>query len=408
MIEAINLPAENPRVMRGYALIAQGNKPIPLADGKYEIPSQSGNGNYTVTKKGDKWDCGCPDHFYHGVECKHIHAVRYYLQVEKETAKGTETTKIPLTHSQAWTAYNEAQTNEVRLFDELLKDLVQNIEEPNQHMGRPRLSLRETAFCSIQKVYSQLSSRRARSLFKNAEEREQINHTPHFNAISKMLLREEMTPILQDLIRLSAIPLAGIETDFAVDSTGFTCSGFGAYCIEKHNNKRHHNWVKAHICSGVKTNIVTDVVITDGNSADSPQFDGLIRRTSMGFDINEVSADKAYSSRANYNTVEEVGGQAYIPFRKNATARSKSSPLWKKAYHHFQLYRDEFDTHYHKRSNAESTIGAIKKKFGETLKSKKWIAQKNELLCKILAYNITVLIHEMFESGITPDFLTSK
>ncbi|MDD2666905.1 MAG: hypothetical protein PHD13_07370 [Methanocellales archaeon] len=65
--------------------------------------------------------------------------------MEKETSKGIEKTKIPLTQSQAWTAYNEAQTNEVRMFDELLKDPVQNIEEPNQHMGRPRLSLRETA-----------------------------------------------------------------------------------------------------------------------------------------------------------------------------------------------------------------------------------------------------------------------
>lgn len=51
--------------------------------------------------------------------------------------------------------------------------------------------------------------------------------------------------------------------------------------------------------------------------------------------------------------------------------------------------------HYYKRSNVESTFGAIKQKFGENLKSKKPVSQKNELLCKILAYNITVLIHEM-------------
>ena len=48
---------------------------------------------------------------------------------------------------------------------------------------------------------------------------------------------------------------------------------------------------------------------------------------------------------------------------------------------------------------------AIKQKFGETLKSKHWTAQVNELLCKIIAYNITVLIHEMFNSNIKPDFI---
>ena len=77
---------------------------------------------------------------------------------------------------------------------------------------------------------------------------------------------------------------------------------------------------------------------------------------------------------------------------------------WKKAYHYFQLHRDEFDARYHKRSNVETTFGAIKAKFGENLKSKKWVAQGNELFCKILAYNITVLIAQMYESGIEPDF----
>lgn len=150
------------------------------------------------------------------------------------------------------------------------------------------------------------------------------------------------------------------------------------------------------------------MVVTDGTAGDSPQFDGLVRRTSEGFTIAEVSADPAYSSRANYDTVGDIGGHAYIPFKRNATGRADGSLLWKRAYHFFQLHKEEFDGYYHKRSNVESTIGAIKQKLRETLKSKKRVAQENELLCKILAYNSTVLIHEMFESGITPDFLTLK
>ena len=38
------------------------------------------------------------------------------------------------------------------------------------------------------------------------------------------------------------------------------------------------------------------------------------------------------------------------------------------------------------------------------IKSKNAKAQENELLCKLIAYNITVLIREMFEFGINPDF----
>jgi metallophosphoesterase superfamily enzyme len=45
-------------------------------------------------------------------------------------------------------------------------------------------------------------------------------------------------------------------------------------------------------------------------------------------------------------------------------------------------------THYNKRSNIESTFSAIKRKLGDTLKSRNTTSQINELLCKIVAYKI--------------------
>lgn len=68
------------------------------------------------------------------------------------------------------------------------------------------------------------------------------------------------------------------------------------------------------------------------------------------------------------------------------------------------MNKDEFMLHYHKRSNVESTFASIKRKLGDTLRSKNSTSQINELLCKIIAYNITVLIQEMYELGISIDF----
>jgi len=116
----------------------------------------------------------------------------------------------------------------------------------------------------------------------------------------------------------------------------------------------------------------------------------------------------AYSSRNNLDIVGSIGAASYVPFRKNATGRAGGSALWKKMYHYFQLNRDDFMEHYHKRSNIEATNAAIKRKFGETLKSKNPTAQVNELLAKIIAYNLTVVIHEMYENGINPEFLHVK
>jgi hypothetical protein len=237
-------------------------------------------------------------------KCKHIQTTRYYLKIEKDTPRGTITEKVHLTYTQAWNAYNEAQKAEVHLFDDLLKDLVKTIPEPRQTMGRPRLSIHETLFCAIQKVYSQLSSRRAYSLFQNATAKGQINHAPDFNVPSKLFKNPDMTPILHELVTLSALPVAGIESDFSVDSTGFRTTTFGAYCEDKYGKNKEHQWLKAHLCAGAKTNIVAAVAITDGNGADSPQFGPLIKKTATGFTINEVTADMAYSSRLNLQAVE--------------------------------------------------------------------------------------------------------
>jgi transposase len=256
------------------------------------------------------------------------------------------------------------------------------------------------------KVYSQLSSRRAKYLYHDALERQQITYAPHFNIVTKTLNKKELKPILQNLVHLSAEPLASIENDFAIDSSGFRCSTFGSYCEEKHGTKRTRNWLKTHISTGISTNIVADVVITDEHGADSPQLKKLIRNTAEHFKIGEISADLAYSSRKNLQLIDSFGGTPFIPFKKNATGRSGRSALWRKTFHYFQLHKEEFLEHYHKRSNVESTFAAIKKKFGESVKSKNRIAQENELLCKIIAYNITVLIHEMIQLNGTSEFLS--
>lgn len=258
------------RENRGKAIASQSDNIKKVNDHQYKVKSQSGHGFYDVKETDHGMTCTCKDFTTRGGKCKHILATKYYLEVQKETPQGIVTEKIRLTYKQAWNAYNEAQKAEVKLFDELLKDLVQAIPEPEQHMGRPRLSIHDALFCAIQKVYSQLSSRRAHSLFQNAEEREQIEKAPCFNTPSYLFNRPDITPILHRLVYLSSLPVAGIETDFAVDSTGFRTTTFSAYNSEKYGLNKEHQWLKAHICVGVKTNIIVAVTITKWNSRRFP------------------------------------------------------------------------------------------------------------------------------------------
>jgi len=75
-------------------------------------------------------------------------------------------------------------------------------------------------------------------------------------------------------------------------------------------------------------------------------------------------------------------------------------------FHYFQLNQEDFLMHYHNRSNVETTFHAIKAKLGDCLKSKCYVSQANETLCKLIAYNITVLISAMFELKIEPNLLS--
>src|SRR3989344_6031974 len=165
---------------------------------------------------------------------------------------------------------------------------------------------------------------------------------------------------------------------------------------------------KAHVTSGVKTNIITAVNITEGYAHDSPQFENLIKVTAKNFNVREVSADAAYASRNNFEVVFTIGAIPYIMFKKTDTGRAKGSMAWHRMHRYFQEHKQDFLGHYHQRSNAESVFAMIKRKFNMHLYCKNEAAQVNELLCKCLCHNICVLIAELFECQAIVSFENSE
>lgn len=375
-----------------------------LKDG-FAVQSQNSQRYYFVDKG---YSCTCPDCQLNKTPvCKHSQAVKYYLGIEK--ADGT-TEKVRLTYKQAWSAYNQAQNSEIKQFEILLSNLLECVNEPTRNgAGRPSLSLREALFCSVKKVYSQMSSRRAKGLFNEAKEKEIIKKSPHFNAVSKLLNKEKTTKMLEELVSLSATPLRNIEHTWLADSSGFRTNSYSQYCQEKHGKSRENNWLKMHIVCGQKTNVISSVKITKSHgvgSGDCPQFIPMMEQTHQaGFTIGTAMADKAYLSRENYSLIDSFCGEALIPFKNNSTGKPRGKgQIWRKMFNYFQLNQEEFMQRYFARNNVETTFHMIKSKLGDSIKSKNFVAQKNELLCKVLAHNIMVLIQEVHELGITAQF----
>lgn len=377
---------------------------------KWTVPSQSSNARYFVDLGDvDQPTCTCPDFEERRLPCKHIYAVAYFVVRQKNPDGSTTITETMTltkrkTYPQNWPAYNAAQTNEQDKFQELLRDLCSGIQEPTKEKtGRPALPLADMIFSAAFKVYSTMSARRFMSDLREAHKRGLISCVPHYNSIFNYLEDDGMTPVLLELIRQSSLPLSSVEADFAVDSSGFSTSKFIRWYDHKYGRLREQaRWVKVHLMCGVKTNVVTAVEIKEERTADSPLLPPLLKTTAKAFTISEVSADAAYGSTKNVAAITGNGGTPFIAFRTNATG--KASPLLQQMFHYFMFKREEYLNHYHKRSNIESTFSMLKRKFGDSLRSKTDTALVNEALCKVLCHNIVVLIHEMNELGIEPIF----
>ncbi|HKP38493.1 MAG TPA: transposase [Pyrinomonadaceae bacterium] len=413
------------REQRGLVIAAKA-KLQRTGDGRWFVPSQSGKsgmngGNYyQVDPNPSKPHCSCPDFEARQLRCKHLYAVEIVTQREftfdehTQTQTLTETVTVKQTYSQQWSSYNKAQINEKDRFLSLLNELCKGVEEPIQTFGRPRIPLAEVVFANCYKVYSTVSGRRFSSDLRDAQAKGYLTRTPHFTSLSRYLENPTLTPFLKQLIEISSLPLQSVETDFAVDSSGFSTCRFVQWVKAKYTEPetmQKKDWVKVHLMCGVKTNVVTAVEVTDRYANDSPQFAPLVRTTGRNFTMNQVSADKAYSSKMNLQTVVDHNAQPFIAFKSNAVessptnkSYSKSSATWARMFHYYSFNKNRFMQCYHKRSNVETTFSMIKAKFGDSLRSKTKTAQINEALCKVLAHNLCCLIQSIYELGIEPTF----
>jgi transposase len=353
-----------------------------------------------------KQTCTCPDHQEAGHKCKHLYAVEFTVKREfnsdgtiTDTKSVTFTQKT--TYKQDWPAYNLAQSIEKDRLQELLFDLCKGLTEPERPIARGQKphTIKDSIYAIIFKVYTTFSSRRFSSDLREAHARGYLSKEIPGIKTTAFMENPAFTPILKALVAKSATPLKAVETDFAIDSSGFSTNKFERWYDQKYGiTKLKHVWVKVHIACGVKTNVVTAVRILDKDAGDCPQFAPLVKDTRKNFTISEVSADKAYASLENFETVAGFGGTAFIAFKKNATGAMGG--LFEKMFHYFQFKQDEYMAHYHKRSNVESTFSMVKRKFGDSVRSRNEVAMVNEVLCKLICHNLCCLIQEQCELGI--------
>lgn len=323
-----------------------------------------------------------------------------------------------------WRAYNEAQTNEVSEVKALLgglSDLINLTDASIQGrspMGRPRFPLGHAVFSVILKAYSGVASRPLESHLKECVDQGYLRNAPgcpafgglgagplspsglvripQFNTVCDFLRSDWLTPLLLELVTLTARPLKEVEHEFAVDGTGWATRWYDRWLDHRLAAEAdRQQWVKLHLVVGVKSNIIARAAVSPGEHHDNPYFRGLVTETAKHFDVHAVLADLGYSDSANYELGRKLGALVRIPFKSNARPPADDGSEWSRNLRYFLENYERFMAEYHPRSNVESTNSALKRVMPEKIRGRGFGSHTNESLAKLVAYNLRVLAREV-------------
>jgi transposase len=316
------------------------------------------------------------------------------------------------TYPQDWHIYQKACSQEKLMFFRILKDAADfiMIEEEYKGNGRPPAYYGDILKSLCIKSYHNYSSWRTESELKIARAMGIIDGVYKRTTLMKYMQEPKITRLLHKLYKVIAQPIAPVEIYFAADATGISNAYGNTRWIKirhtKKEEKHRKEYSKFHIISGVKTNIICSAKITKGTEHESPYFKPLLDDTAKIFNIKEISADAGYLSKDNVQAVSDIGAVPFIMGKKNVNVPMRGPMsawgamlrLWKK----HQMY---FAEHYHRRSNVESTFGALKRKFGDFCRCKKPESQEAEILCKVVCFNAVVLSEALLSFDLKPEFM---
>lgn len=296
--------------------------------------------------------------------------------------------------------YNKIQENEFLNFFEFVRYLTNYVCK-----GRKMKKLIQCLL--IWRKFPNLSVRRARGLLLLLKKFGIITFDiPCFKTISNYNENSFLQAVLDKLIEESSKPLSVIEHNFATDSTGIRTVLFSSWFslrAKKRIKRRDH--LTVHITTGIKSNIVTALNVEVKQGKDNVIFREHVKKTATNFKVNEWSGDGMYWCKKNCRKVSEVGGRPYFKCKSSWNGKQDGFPSWKDMNKESRENSEEYEKHYHKRSNVESTNMSKKMIHGDKVYSKLDSARINEESFRWVNHNINVLNRAKYEWGIMPHFM---
>lgn len=259
--------------------------------------------------------------------------------------------------------------------------------------------------CLAIKEYFDMSLRRARGLCKfifwAMKWKCQI---PCFKTLDNYMMKRDTKIIRDKIIEFVVEPLKYIETHFNIDSTCdslTTSSTWYNYRIGRKIRKKDH--LKEHVTSTAKYNAAVAVDISSKGDAKfiAPHVKNI---KEQGFDLRDMSGDRAYLCREGCNAIREANGHAHFKIKSNTITDAKGSPEWKRMVTAQKNEDPKEIDDYNVRQNAESTNHAKKRKFGSEIRCKYDATKEAEATMKWCVYNVTAICRAYYDNAINPEY----
>jgi transposase len=174
----------------------------------------------------------------------------------------------------------------------------------------------------------------------------------------------------------------------AVDSTGMSHSTGGEWFSVRCQEARRRRFHGLHAAVDVDTLMVASVMVRERPGGDATMLVPLLK--GMWTDaLQVVYGDKAYLSRSNVTYIHRLGARAVLEPKRGLTGKARGHREYARLVKEYLRdpagWKEKYE--YGKRSLVESVFGALKVRFGGTLRSRRDPRRVVETLFKVVIYN---------------------